>query len=246
MTVYEITVSYIFLHVDTPQAPAEPDVRRTSPTSVELSWVKPKSDGGSKIKGYIIEKKVKGEPWTQVTTDTVDGTSFTVRGLPEDEDVEFRISAVNKAGAGSPSNTVVIAFKPPGPPSTPEVSDVDKTSVTLTWTPPKQDGGTKVTGYIVEKREKGRDRWVRINRSPVREVTMSITELVEKNEYEFRVIAENKVGPGEPSSPSERIVAKAPYGKFCSMMDTIYNENQIYINTYSIVKAHKDILQSFV
>ena len=198
---------------DAPEAPVEAEVKRTSPTSVELTWARPRSDGGSEVTGYIIEKKPKSGPWTKVTTDTVDGTSFTVRNLPEDEDVEFRITAVNKAGVGKPSKTVVIAILPPGPPGIPEVSDVDKTSATLTWTVPTKDGGSKITGYVVEKRERGRDRWVRINRTPVQETTLSITDLVEKNEYEFRVTAENKIGLGEPSGPSERIIAKPPFGE---------------------------------
>jgi hypothetical protein len=39
-------------------------------------------------------------------------------------------------------------------------------------------------------------------------------ELVEGSEYEFRVIACNKVGQSEPSAPSRMIVAKNPYGMF--------------------------------
>ena len=39
-------------------------------------------------------------------------------------------------------------------------------------------------------------------------------ELVEGSEYEFRVIACNKVGQSEPSPPSRMIVAKNPYGMF--------------------------------
>jgi len=37
-------------------------------------------------------------------------------------------------------------------------------------------------------------------------------ELIEGSEYEFRVIACNKVGQSEPSAPSRMIVAKNPFG----------------------------------
>jgi len=37
-------------------------------------------------------------------------------------------------------------------------------------------------------------------------------ELIEGSEYEFRVIACNKVGQSEPSVPSRMIVAKNPFG----------------------------------
>ena len=38
--------------------------------------------------------------------------------------------------------------------------------------------------------------------------------MVEGSEYEFRVIACNKVAQSEPSAPSRTIVAKNPFGKF--------------------------------
>ena len=33
-------------------------------------------------------------------------------------------------------------------------------SITLTWAKPKNDGGNPVIGYLVEKREKGSDKWL--------------------------------------------------------------------------------------
>lgn len=188
-------------------------MKRLSPTSVQLNWSAPTSDGGSEVTAYIVEKKDKSGRWTPVTSDSIEDTSFTVKGLKEGEDVEFRVSAVNKAGTGKPSEVTVIAAKPPSAPSKPEVSDIQKTSAVVTWTAPKSDGGSQVTGYIVEKREKGRDQWVRVNRKPVTETTMKVPDLVEKNNYEFRVIAENRAGPGEASDASASFTAKAPFGE---------------------------------
>lgn len=42
--------------------------------------------------------------------------------------------------------------EPPGPP-TPKVIDWTKSTVELEWIPPLVDGGSKVTGYIVEFKE---------------------------------------------------------------------------------------------
>jgi len=52
---------------------------------------------------------------------------------------------------------------PPGKPGTPVVEDVDAESVTLSWAKPKDDGGDKVKGYVVEVKEKGSDKWVPLN-----------------------------------------------------------------------------------
>ena len=87
--------------------------------------------------------------------------------------MEFRVSALNKAGAGKPSEVSFLVAKPPGAPGMPEVSDIDKNSATLTWTPPTTDGGSTLMGYVMEKREKGRN-WIRVNKTPVQETTMTI------------------------------------------------------------------------
>lgn len=45
----------------------------------------------------------------------------------------------------------------------PQIDDVDKDYVTLSWTKPREDGGDKVRSYVVEIREKGTDRWKVVN-----------------------------------------------------------------------------------
>jgi Fibronectin type III domain. len=41
----------------------------------------------------------------------------------------------------------------PGVCAAPEIADWDKDYVDLTWSPPHNDGGAPVTGYVIEKRE---------------------------------------------------------------------------------------------
>lgn len=48
--------------------------------------------------------------------------------------------------------SVCVFAAPPGPP-TPKVTDWTKSTVELEWIPPALDGGSKVTGYIVEFKE---------------------------------------------------------------------------------------------
>ena len=86
--------------------------------------------------------------------------------------------------------------------------------MTLNWTPPLDDGGAPVKGYIIEKKEQFSTLWTKVNRYDVTDTTFTVTDLKEKSEYQFRVAAENKAGVGKYSEPSDSQVAKPPYGEF--------------------------------
>ena len=102
----------------------------------------------------------------------------------------------------------------PGAPGRPEATDWDKDHVDLRWTPPLKDGGSPITGYVIEKREKGSPRWVKAGETGPDECKGRAENLDEGAEYEFRVRAINAAGPGEPSDASKSIVAKSRKGKF--------------------------------
>lgn len=77
---------------------------------------------------------------------------------------------------------------------------VGKNYADLKWEPPTSDGGSKITGYIVEKRESGTAMWVRCNDYNITDCTFTALSLTENSDYEFRVFAVNAVGKSEPSS----------------------------------------------
>lgn len=52
---------------------------------------------------------------------------------------------------------------PPGKPGRPEVVDYDKDRAEIKWTPPKSDGGSPLTKYVVEKKMKG-GMWEKVRR----------------------------------------------------------------------------------
>lgn len=49
---------------------------------------------------------------------------------------------------------------------------------------------------------------------PGNETKATIPNLIEKEEYEFRVTAVNKGGLSDPSDPSEKVIAKARNRKY--------------------------------
>lgn len=78
----------------------------TADGEVSLAWNEPESDGGSKILGYVVERRdVKRKTWT-LATDRADNTEFTVTGLQKELEYLFRVSARNRVGTGEPVETV--------------------------------------------------------------------------------------------------------------------------------------------
>ena len=90
------------------------------------------------------------------------------------------------------------------PPGCPYSTKVGKTFVDLKWTIPIHDGGSKITGYIIEGREQG-GSWFRLNDYNVVDTTFTAIDLTTMADYEFRVFAVNAIGKGEPSMGSNLI-----------------------------------------
>ena len=101
----------------------------------------------------------------------------------------------------------------PGPPINLAATETTKTSTILTWQPPESDGGRPVKGYIVERLSPHSKRWTKVVKQLVEELTLSVTDLEEGGQYQFRVSAENEAGVGEPCEPIT-LIAKDPFGEY--------------------------------
>lgn len=55
----------------------------------------------------------------------------------------------------------------PDAPEPPKPDRITRDSVTLSWRPPRNDGGSKIKGYIIQKKGKGDDDWSDVNGTPV-------------------------------------------------------------------------------
>lgn len=89
-----------------PGMPAAPEIADKTKRSVTLSWSPPTKDGGSPIKGYIIEIQDEGSSdWLRINDpeNLHTTTDFTVPNLRELKRYKFRIVAVNDIGESLPS-----------------------------------------------------------------------------------------------------------------------------------------------
>lgn len=100
-----IILLYVNSALDKPGTPGQPEILDISKDTAKIRWSRPMQDGGSPINNYRIEMRSAGTyRWDLCNpVQKCAGTEFLVTGLMEDTDYEFRVSAENKAGVGSPS-----------------------------------------------------------------------------------------------------------------------------------------------
>ncbi len=78
------------------------------------------------------------------------------------------------------------------------MTDINAAGCTLNWTAPADDGGCKITSYVIEARESKRSFWHEIESIDSTETKFVVKDLDEDSTYHFRVTARNSIGKGEP------------------------------------------------
>uniref|UniRef100_A0A8D0V3L9 Myosin binding protein C2 n=1 Tax=Sus scrofa TaxID=9823 RepID=A0A8D0V3L9_PIG len=98
----------------------------------------------------------------------------------------------------------------PDPPEAVRVTTVGEDWAILVWEPPKYDGGQPVTGYLLERKKKGSQRWMKLNFEVFTETTYESTNMIEGILYEMRVFAVNAIGVSQPSVNTKPFMPIAP------------------------------------
>ncbi|KAE8296524.1 Titin [Larimichthys crocea] len=203
-----VTAEYPF---SVPTAPGTPFTSTVTKYSMVVEWKPPAKDGGSPIIGYHLERKEKNSIlWTKLNKFVIPEARFKTSGLEEGIEYEFRVFAENIAGLSSSSkiSDCYVARDPCDPPGKPEAVVITRENITLQWEKPKYDGGSTITGYIVEKKELPDGRWMKANFTSVTENQFTVTGLIGGDSYEFRVTAKNGAGVWSPPSESVTIIAQ--------------------------------------
>lgn len=112
----------------------------------------------------------------------------------------------------------------PGPPTSPEkfhYTERTKSSVTIEWRPPRNDGGSPIIGYIIEKKRQDQPAFQRVNPELVTAQILTIEDLDELHMYEFRAKAVNALGESEPSI-TMTVVIQDDEGLSCSSLTSLF------------------------
>ncbi|MCK5772453.1 MAG: fibronectin type III domain-containing protein, partial [Thermoplasmata archaeon] len=127
----------------------------SSLSRISLQWKAPDNDGGMNIINYRVYRGTSTadlRPYTIVDGGT---TSILDDLLDQQAEYFYSVSAINEIGEGAMSNIVsaVTTGDPDGPQIT--YAGSGRSSISLRWEPPVNDGGSPVDRYLVELEVKG-------------------------------------------------------------------------------------------
>lgn len=163
------------------------------PGAVRVTWTPP---GEVMVVGYRVRILPDGET-SEVGADQV---ALEVTGLKPGARYAFAVAARTAFGLGPEAQTQEVRV-PTVPGSPWGLSAVPREgSVWLEWVAPEDDGGSPILAYHVVTKPETAPRMVEagVTRIEVRGLTPGTP-------YQFSVIAENAVGLGAPSDPSEEV-----------------------------------------
>ncbi|XP_026223408.1 immunoglobulin-like and fibronectin type III domain-containing protein 1 [Anabas testudineus] len=202
--------------LDKPTPPLGPaEVIENSATCIDFKWRPPKDDGGSPVIKYTLERQQVGRNTWKKIGETQGVPSYHDTDIDHGRKYCYRIRAVTAEGTSEAMETDemqagTLAF--PGPPAPPKVVNAYDDCIHMSWAPPNNKGGSRILGYILERRKKGSNLWTVVNAMDelIKENKYAVKDVVAGMEYEFRVTAINLSGAGEFSNPSEFVVARDP------------------------------------
>jgi len=170
---------------------------------IELLWEPPNNNGGSILMGYNVYRKHEDEPFKLLVMSP--GNSHIDRGLINGDRYNYFVRALNDVGESGQCNEV--SAVPMRIPSQPLAVALDRGNgyLNLTWSPPLDDGGSRINVYKVIRRtlDDGSERSVEM---PGSSRYHNDTSVERGKTYEYSIIARNSIGA---SSVSTSVRAKA-------------------------------------
>jgi len=185
-----------------------------------LEWKAPADIGGSKITGYHVHICHEGkEDWKELEKTNAYKLTAEVKDLKWEKRYLLAVTAENDVDESEMAiiPEAIKIDKPqdyPSPPVGPiKFSNVDKTSATASWQRSKSTGGSPITHYLVEIREKSKRTWTHVTevRSDLDALTCELKDLVEGQEYILQVKAVNSVGASKPLESDTPLKPKSQY-----------------------------------
>ncbi|KAM9321018.1 fibronectin type-III domain-containing protein 3A [Gastrophryne carolinensis] len=192
-----------------PTVPASPTLLKAGISWLSIQWTKPSGTPSDEGISYILEMEDETSGYGFKPKYNGDDLTFTVRNLRRSTKYKFRVIAYNSEGKSGPSEPVEFLTCPdkPGPPAKPSVKGkVHAQNFRIVWDPPKDDGGSPVTKYVVELSEDpNTSKWDIVYSGTVREHLCD--HLAPGGSYWLHVYC---ISDGGQSQSSEALLVQTP------------------------------------
>ena len=172
-------------------------------TVMSLVWTAPSFTGGSAVTDYTVQYRTAAGPgaWATFAHAASASPAVVVTGLANGTSYDFQVAAVNAAGTGSYSASVLAApYTVPGAP-TGLAGTSGSTQVDLTWSAPAATGGSPITDYTIQYRTAaGPGAWATFADAVSTTASATVTGLTNGTSYDFQVATVNLAGTGSSSA----------------------------------------------
>ncbi len=190
-----------------PDAPTGLSATAGGASSITLSWTAPSNTGGLELSGYKIEASPNGTSgWIDVVANTGStATGYTHSGLTASTTYHYRVSAINSVGTGSASTTAnattdTVNATRPQPPTSLSATATGRSSITLSWAAPSDNGGSSISAYQIEVSLNGTSGWTSlVENTGSASTSYEHTGLTASSTRHYRVSARNSIGLSDPS-----------------------------------------------
>lgn len=192
--------------VATPGAPATVTgiVVKPTATSLQVSWTAPSNTGGSPITGYDVRYRKGTADWTEITSArTSTSRSVTISGLSARASYTISVAAINAVGQGPSAEHSTATLGVPSAPQSVKVVRGDRTGK-VTWVAPANNGGSAITGYLVQYRTQSTtgvwSAWTAPRSTAASTLALTLSSLSNGVKHQVRVAAKTNLGTGAYSS----------------------------------------------
>ncbi|KAL3673999.1 hypothetical protein V7S43_001684 [Phytophthora oleae] len=192
----ELSAELTTANVSVPNAPEMPSVRSIFGGNFSIQVQPPRFTGGSPITSMNVYEYIGGAPSLNVAL-KISGAqaSYTFYGVSASSKYYVACSAINSAGEGPLSAITTIATTPinqPGPLlMAPSFVGATGTSLSFSWRPPADTGGSQTLTYVVRVANGSVDAT-----NPTTELSYTAKQLSYGSSYDFSVLAKNNIGDG--------------------------------------------------
>uniref|UniRef100_A0A6I8PZC3 Myosin-binding protein H n=1 Tax=Xenopus tropicalis TaxID=8364 RepID=A0A6I8PZC3_XENTR len=136
-------------------------------------------------------------------------SSFIIEGAERADEGSYNIVVTNPVGEDK-ATLIVKVVDVPDPPENVRITSVGEDWAHVIWDPPLYDGGQAVTGYLIERKKKGSQRWMKMNFEVFTGTEYESVKMIEGVLYEIRVFAVNTIGISQQANTSKPFMPIAP------------------------------------